>query len=243
MVFTIFALDHIYTELLLLLQNHAEIQIKQEGVHVFAIQIKGEGFLAQLLRRVVKDFSTKKEIDMTHFTKPCLPIPKATARAYSQRVLILFSVLLANAYFQAHCARVKHCIADFFYKRRYKKRAVWLYNETLRRRRRKMAHLKRKVLENADSFRIYVPHNPFQLLSHFFPKACACLRRWKVGRRKCILCLANGALHHCPRCGFAYCAECFADVEQRCLLCIAERDEMIKRQSGDVTITNDDDVV
>ncbi|CAL8070899.1 unnamed protein product [Orchesella dallaii] len=242
-VFTIFALDFIYKELLLLLQNHAEIQIRQEGVHVLAIQVKGEGFLAQLLRRVVKDFSTRKEIDMTHFTKPCLPIPKETAKAYSQRVFVLFAVLFVNAYFQAHCSRVRHCIADFFYKKRYKKRAVWLYNETLRRRRRKMAHLKRKVLENADKFRIYIPYNPFQLLSHFFPKACACLRRWKVGRRKCILCLANGSLHHCPRCGFSYCTECFTDVGQRCLLCIAEREEMMRQRekNGDVTINNDDD--
>ncbi len=68
-VFTIFALDHIFKELLGLLKNHAEIQIKQEGIHVLAIQVTGEGFLSKLMRGIVKDFSVRKKIDMKHFTK------------------------------------------------------------------------------------------------------------------------------------------------------------------------------
>lgn len=75
-----------------------------------------------------------------------------------------------------------------------------------------------------------MPQNPLQLLVQFFPTRCACLKRWKVARRKCILCLANGAIYHCPRCGFSWCAECFTDVDQRCLHCLAEH-EMKQKQS------------
>lgn len=72
MVFTVFALDHIFKELLSLLKNHAEIEIKQEGIHVLAIQVTGDGFLAKLIRRVVKDVSVRKKIDTKHFTKRTL---------------------------------------------------------------------------------------------------------------------------------------------------------------------------
>lgn len=70
-----------------------------------------------------------------------------------------------------------------------------------------------------------MPKNPFQLLAHLFPKRCANLKRCcKSARRKCILCLANGAIYYCPRCGFAFCTQCFADVDRKCLVCIAERE-------------------
>lgn len=83
---------------------------------------------------------------------------------------------------------------------------------------------------------LQMPRNPLQLLAHFFPKRCSCLKRWKIARRKCILCLANGAIYHCPRCGFAYCKECFNDIDLNCLLCIAEQE--VRQKQNDVIPTS-----
>jgi len=66
---TIFGFDFIFTQLLRLVQNHADMNIRQEGQHVLTIQVKGSGLLAQLLRFVIKDFSVNKKIDISHFTQ------------------------------------------------------------------------------------------------------------------------------------------------------------------------------
>lgn len=49
-VFSVFGFDFLYTELLQLVQNHADMHIRQIGHHVLEIQVVGEGLLAQLLR-------------------------------------------------------------------------------------------------------------------------------------------------------------------------------------------------
>lgn len=225
-VFTIFGFDFLYTELLQLVENHADMHIRQEGHHVFSIQVVGEGLLAQLLRIVIKDFSVNKKIDVSHFSKPCLPVAKVTPKSYVQRVGILFVVLLLNAYFQAHCIRFRHRITNYFYHNRSRKRTVWLYNETLRRRRSKENYFKNCALENADRFRTHVSRNPLVWLADSFPKLCGCLKWVKMGRRKCIVCTENGEVYRCPRCGYSYCQECYKDLvkEEGCLYCFAKEE-------------------
>jgi hypothetical protein len=69
LIFTIFGFDFVFTQLLHLVQNHGDMKIHQEGQHVLAIQVKGIGLLARLLRLVIKDFNVHKTIDISHYSQ------------------------------------------------------------------------------------------------------------------------------------------------------------------------------
>ncbi|OXA63119.1 DC-STAMP domain-containing protein 1 [Folsomia candida] len=243
-VFSVFGFDFLYTELLQLVQNHADMHIRQIGHHVLEIQVVGEGLLAQLLRVVIKDFSINEKIDISHFSKPCLPVPRVTPKSYFQRVVVLFLVLFTNAYFEAHCIRFRHGVTNYFYPKRSRKRAIWLYNETLRRRKSKESFFKTCALENADKFRTHVSRNPLVWLADSFPNQCRCLKWWKLGRRKCVVCTENGEVFRCPQCNFSYCQECYQDlvINQGCLYCAAA-EEIKDRRLELLSVYNKEDEI
>lgn len=56
-------------------------------------------------------------------------------------------------------SKAYHLFNDF---QRSRKRAIWLYNETLRRRKSKESFFKTCALENADKFRTHVSEHAFQ---------------------------------------------------------------------------------
>jgi len=77
-----------------------------------------------------------------------------------------------------------------------------------------------------------VNFNPIMALTETFPKACRCLNFLKSSKRKCVLCKQSGEEFRCPNCAFSYCSECFDDVDERCLYCIA-RAELMERMYDD----------
>lgn len=67
-ILIIYGFDHVFTRTLELIRDHAGIEIRQEGEHIFKFQITGTGFVSNLIRRIVSDIDTMKVVDVQHDT-------------------------------------------------------------------------------------------------------------------------------------------------------------------------------
>ena len=86
----------------------------------------------------------------------CLPVPIKTESFYSQRILIFFVVLQILLFFEAYGLRMRRVIAAFFYRKREKKRILFLYNEMLKKRKGFLRHMRSVIKRKARDRKLEV---------------------------------------------------------------------------------------
>lgn len=131
---TFVLLDRLFYEALDLVRRHARIEYVQSGHHDLDIQVKGTGMIASLLRSVVKGFNVKKRIKMVRSNEACLPQPSLLNMYYILKIYGTYFGIWLLILLQAYTQRLRRLICAFFYRKREKKRVLFLYNETLKRR-------------------------------------------------------------------------------------------------------------
>ena len=86
----------------------------------------------------------------------CLPVPIKTEHFYEQRILIFFVVLQILLFFEAYGLRSRRVIAAFFYRKREKKRILFLYNEMLKKRKGFLKHMRTVIKRKARQQKLEV---------------------------------------------------------------------------------------
>lgn len=131
---TFILFDRLFYEGLDLVKRHAKINYVQTGRHDMKLEVKGTGLIANLLRSVIKGFNIKKRIHIERSNEQCLPEPSVLSNYYILKIygtyFVIWLLILANMYTQ----RFRRIICGLFYQRREKRRVLYIYNETLRRR-------------------------------------------------------------------------------------------------------------
>ncbi|XP_045470431.1 uncharacterized protein LOC123677756 isoform X3 [Harmonia axyridis] len=220
------AIDYSLFWIMNLIRKYGKFQSKVQAPNIPTVNIAGEGLLADLLKAVVKSFQPlgiNLEID----TVPCLPIPiPPDLDRYVQIASILFMCLLLTI-FEPYGLRWRNWILCYYYPRRAKERAVWLYNHILRSRSSflKFARrqLRRKLLGGKNITKVtcleYLrskTNNKFLLFFLGSDSQQACLLCGDVFREsdkeKPIRCQR-------PGCTAMYCRQCFEDLENMCTVC------------------------
>lgn len=227
---TFILLDRLFYEALDLVRRHAKVDFYQSGHHDMMLQVKGTGMIAGLLRSIVKGFNIKKRIKTVRSNAACLPQPSELPHYYLFKIYGVYLAVWVLIIVQAYVQRLRRVICAYFYTRREKKRVLYLYNETLKRRIGFMRHMKKKVKKMVREQRLEADLNLFTVLRLRFPKYCGCLTWFAAARRKCVICGdpeprkksgIPGDFEKCsnPTCYFVHCLECWNDVGRYCFAC------------------------
>lgn len=131
---TFVLLDRLFYEALDLVRRHAKIDYVQSGHHDMLLQIKGTGMIASILRSLVKGFNIKKRILVKRSNAHCLPQPTLLPHYYLFKIYGTYIGIWCLIVIQAYILRGRRVICSYFYRKREKKRVLYLYNETLKRR-------------------------------------------------------------------------------------------------------------
>lgn len=131
---TFILLDRLFYEALDLVKRHAQIDYVQTGHHDLLLDIKGTGMIASLLRSIVKGFNIKKRIKTVRSNAVCLPQPSILKHYYKYKIYGTYFVIWIIILLQAYIQRFRRVICSKFYRKREKKRVLFIYNETLKRR-------------------------------------------------------------------------------------------------------------
>lgn len=155
-VTTFILLDRLFFEALDLVKRHAHmeyVQVRnsqlsdifrvlanfgiysvQAGHHDLTLEVRGIGVIATLIRSVVRGFNVKRRVKTVVSNSACLP----RASRISNRVIFkIYSTYLGIwllLFTAAYTQRLRRIICSFFYRKREKRRILYLYNESLRRR-------------------------------------------------------------------------------------------------------------
>lgn len=90
--------------------------------------------IASLLRSLVRGFNIKKRIRIERSNVKCLPKPIKLPNHYLFKIYGVYFSVWAMMLIQAYIQRLRRIICAYFYRKREKKRIIFLYNETLKRR-------------------------------------------------------------------------------------------------------------
>ncbi|XP_073904047.1 E3 ubiquitin-protein ligase DCST1 isoform X3 [Castor canadensis] len=215
------------------IRQHSFLQYSFRSSHKLEVKVEGDSMLARLLRKTIGALNTSSDIGVETNNMPCLPQPVCLdARAYWRATLpIVLLICLCLA--QAFGYRLRRVIVAFYFPKREKKRALFFYNELLRKRAaftqlRRAAILRRAREQRAPR------HHVVDILHH----RCPLLHRWL--RRRCVVCQApeTPESYVCPTpdCEAVYCQSCWDDMRQRCPVC-TPREELSSSAFSD---SNDD---
>ncbi|GJQ80646.1 hypothetical protein Trydic_g14422, partial [Trypoxylus dichotomus] len=193
------------------------------------LHVNGEGFLADLLRSIVRAFQpvgVRLEID----TIPCLPDPIPPDYDRYVQIASLLVICWVLTLFEPYGLRWRHSVMCYYHPSRAKERAIWLYNQVIRTRSSflKFARrqLRRKFTKDSSIAKItckeYLAANLTARCKIFRlciepGKQTACLLCGEVFREddpvRPIKCQTPG----CPG---VYCEHCFEDLQNLCTICL-----------------------
>ncbi|CAH1115014.1 unnamed protein product [Psylliodes chrysocephalus] len=227
-------LDRIFYEALDIIRRHAKINYLQVGHHDLLLDVKGTGMIASLLRSLVKGFNVKKRIRIERSNAICLPRPLLLPHYYHFKIYGTYLAIIIFTFIQAYALRCRRVICSYFYRKREKKRVLFLYNDTLKRRKGFFRFMRKKIRRLVREERLKEDFSGIQILRMNHPKAFDWLRLFEFARRKCLICEepeprkeSESDFVECPneRCHFMYCGECWLDMGNVCLVCQTETEE------------------
>ncbi|KAK9892023.1 hypothetical protein WA026_018211 [Henosepilachna vigintioctopunctata] len=221
-------LDYSLYWIMMLIRKYGKFQSKVQTPNIPTIHIAGNGLLADLLKGIVKSFQPlgiSLEID----TVPCLPtpLPPDTDR-YIQIASILFACLIFTI-FEPYGLRWRHSILCYYYPKRAKERAIWLYNHILRSRSSFLKFARRQLRRKVLGTKKIAKVTCIEFLRSKTDNKCLLLFLGSDKQRACLFC---GEIFRksdkedpieCqrPGCTAIYCRQCFEDLENVCTVCLA----------------------
>ncbi|EDL15204.1 E3 ubiquitin-protein ligase DCST1 [Mus musculus] len=217
------------------IRQHSFVQYSFRSSHKLEIKVEGDSILAKLLRKTIGALNTSSSTDVETNNMPCLPQPiSLNARDYfkaSLPTLLLVCLCLA----QAFGYRLRRVIAAFYFPKREKKRALFFYNEFLKKR-SAFTKLRRAAIVRRANQQKAPPHYLVEALY----RRCPLLHRFM--RQRCVVCQAmetpDSYVCPTPDCKALYCRSCWDDMQRLCPVC-TPREELSSSAHSD---SNDDAV-
>ncbi|XP_011864564.1 PREDICTED: DC-STAMP domain-containing protein 1-like [Vollenhovia emeryi] len=233
-VTTFILLDRLFFEALDLVRRHSHMEYTQAGHHDMTLEVRGIGVIASLIRSVIHGFNVKRRVKTVVSNSACLPrasrVPNYIILKIYLIYLAIWLLLLTTAYTQ----RLRRVICSFFYRKREKRRVLYLYNESLRRRLGHARFMRARIRTLVRTRRLEYDLDPWVALRLRWPALCGWLTIFAWARQKCLVCgevepRRGSQFHRCttPGCPFVHCSECWDDIGRICYACadIGETDD------------------
>ncbi|CAG5133025.1 unnamed protein product [Candidula unifasciata] len=235
-------MDNIFYQVLDIIARNSKIEYHQTGEHVVDIKIYGKGFMSALVRSFLERFNSKQELDSLTTNYACLPRPSKTDVVILAFIFGTYMLVWVFLYFEAFGLRMRRVIAAFYYRKREKKRILYLYNERYRKRVGFLMHMRKKVRKQLRDREFQRKIGIILALKRQYPFLSKCLGVFKASKDTCIICgeLETKGFHTCPTegCGVGYCRECWIDIKKKCYACGQVSDN--EEDSGSDSETADD---
>ncbi|XP_017877691.1 E3 ubiquitin-protein ligase DCST1 [Ceratina calcarata] len=219
-------LDWLFYEALDLIRRHAYMEYTQEGHHDLSLEIRGTGVIASLIRSAVRGFNVKKRIKTVVSNKACLPRPTKLPGYMIFKIYGTFVAVFLLIFVSIYTQRMRRGICSFFYRRREKRRVLYLYNESLRRRITYAKFMKAKVMNMVRTRRLEYEIDFWLAVRLKWPDRFGWLKYFACARERCLICgdpePRKGPKYRActtPGCTFLHCAECWRDVGKICYAC------------------------
>ncbi|XP_076289582.1 protein sneaky [Lasioglossum baleicum] len=219
-------LDSLFYEVLDTVRRHALIEYTQVGHHDLSLEIRGTGVIATLIRSAIRGFNVKKHIKTVTSNSACLPRPSKLEGYVLFKIygtfFAIFLLIIGSVYTQ----RTRRGICSYFYRKREKRRTLYLYNESLRRRIGFARFMKARVKRLVRTRRLEYEVDFWMTLRLRWPRQFNWLKMFACARDRCLICdevePRKGPEHRkctTPGCPFVHCAECWRDVGKICYAC------------------------
>lgn len=98
------------------------------------LEIRGIGMIASLLRSVIHGFNVKRRVKTVFSNRACLPRASKISDYVIFKIYSLYLTMWILLFTVAYTQRLRRVICSFFYRKREKRRVLYLFNENLRRR-------------------------------------------------------------------------------------------------------------
>ncbi|XP_019893505.2 protein sneaky [Musca domestica] len=181
-------LDYVIVTVLLVIRKNSEITFVQEGEHTIKFAIHGSGLIARLLRTTMRNFNMHERVSTYMTNEPCLPKPNVLERGFYTKLLALYILVIFLIYQSSTFLRMRRLICGYFYRKREKRRIIYLYNCLLRQRRSAKESMLKQAKLNFANRKIRLRANILLKLRLRWPNSFNWLRRLNAGRRKCVIC-------------------------------------------------------
>ena len=190
------------------------------------LEVRGTGVIASLVRSVIRGFNMKKRVNMIVTNSACLPRPSELSNYILAKIYGTYLGIWLMLFLGGYTQRLRRVICSFFYRKREKRRILYLYNETLRRRIGFFRFMKGKVKALVRARLLERDLDPWLALRFRSPRYCGWLEFFACARQKCLICSEAESrkgpkFRHCttPGCIFVHCPECWRDVGGICFAC------------------------
>lgn len=182
--------------------------------------------MSNLIRKLVRGFNRKHSISQQFSNEACLPQPHKISTSYILLIYLSYLGVWLLLFGQAYIQRTRRVIAAYYYRKREKRRVLYLYNETLRRRKSFLRWARSRAYQSARS-RLLAPGAHFWInLRENRPKIWKWLRKFGLAGLDCVVCgepepfnAKKNQRHHLCRgvdCLASYCDECWRDLGRSC---------------------------
>lgn len=219
----VFVIDWMFASFLDLLQRHGAVTIYQSGHHDFRMIYRGQGFLKMIANLLKKHLDKEFTLHQSMDNKECLPRPTFLPVSMYFRIYTLYAAIVGLTVYESLLQRTRRAICGFFYPKREKRRILYLYNETLRRRHGFLRFMKHKARKEAKKNRLSQELSLLAALRLECPSLCGWLEMCGSAKRDCLICkdLENALFVDCPNphCNFCYCEECWENIGSKCYGC------------------------
>ncbi|ESO89720.1 hypothetical protein LOTGIDRAFT_234123 [Lottia gigantea] len=230
-------LDHLLYTVLYIIGKNCKIDYKQTGSHHIDLKVYGEGFMGDIVRLFLSSFNQKHDIDQITSNAVCLPYP---SKADKVKVTMIFSVYAGMwflLYLQAYGLRLRRVIGGFFYRKREKRRTLYLYNDMLKKRKGFLKMMRHRVRKQVKAQVLKRNTSIVVSLKKEFPKLCCWLKLVSSSKDVCLICedKEGSGYHKCttPNCNFGYCGDCWEDIQEICYACMSKGDSDSSGSSSD----------
>ena len=204
------------------------------------LEVKGSGYFAKQMRILAAGMAPatgssedegETSAQLGNATAACLPRVYEPDWTRNARMAWHVTALVVVIFVQLVVKRLNRIVCAVFYRKREKRRILWLYNETLRKRLALVATLKRMLefkkrkgllsikkkhsLKDKDDDRRRIRQ------PGVWSTIVEIVRRLVTPQRMCVLCEGpeRASSIECVNCSLLYCAECWLDLAEKCAGC------------------------
>ncbi|KAL8585815.1 hypothetical protein ACOMHN_065165 [Nucella lapillus] len=233
--------DYLIVWIMDVIYRNSKIEYRQTGEHVVNITVTGTGFMSEIVRMFLTSFNSNRKMDSITTNHACLPQAREPNVLKNLTILGVYMTLIILIILEAYGLRLRSIICSFFYRKREKKRVLFLYNEMLKKRKGYLRHMRHRVRRQIRNRTLKGKTNVLTALTLQFPRLCCCLKWFNASRESCLICKdpEGKTFQRCPTpgCGWGYCAECWKDIKRKCFACGGKADG----ESGSDPSDDDDD--
>ncbi|XP_036394575.1 E3 ubiquitin-protein ligase DCST1 [Megalops cyprinoides] len=206
------ATDWILYHIFDIIRRHTFTEYSFTSSHHIEVNIGGKSMLATLLRKTIGAFNTSSNIDMMSSNRHCLPQPRALSGGEYLWSTLPVLVMVLMCCLQVYSNRLRRVICAFYFPKREKRRALFLYNLQIQRRISYLDTQRKRLMRRGRPGRnmLSVFSSMFEKLGCRLQWCCVCRERQRGNQG--VECSVQG-------CKVVYCPQCWRDLGRICFAC------------------------